>query len=114
MALLVWAAPAMAATTEQFVTSYALGPGAFASGTAHTGVDNSHKDGFGVTCPAVGQGYGGYTGNPNSGGNSTAGLNCGTGDRIWHPSGTASITLHGAVWNQTLGVQGVDFGRYTF
>ena len=103
------------ATTEQFLNSYVLGAGsAFASGSAHTNVANSHKDGFGVTCPAVAAGYGGLTGNPNSGGNFTAGSNCGTGDRIWHPNGTSCCTFHGAVWNQTFGAQAVDFGRYTW
>jgi len=65
----------------------------------------------GVSCPAVAAGYGGFTGNPNSGGSFTAGANCGSGDRIWYPNGTAGITFHGAVWNQTLSTGGVNFGR---
>jgi hypothetical protein len=114
LALFAAAAPAMALTTEEYVTSYPLGPGAYASGSAHTGVENSHKDSFGVTCPAVAAGYGAFTGSPNSGGNFTAGDMCGTGEKIWHPAGTASYTFHGAVWNQTLGTQAVYYGRYSW
>jgi len=114
LALFTAAAPAMA-TTEQFLNSYVLGSGsAFASGSAHTNVSNSHKDGFGVTCPAVAAGYGGFTPNPNSGGNFTAGSNCGTGDRIWYPAGTSCCTFHGAVWNNNFGSMAVTFGRYTW
>jgi len=53
-------------------------------------------------------------GEPNSGGTFTAGANCGSGDRIWYPNGTAGITFHGAVCNQTLRMVGVNVGRYTW
>lgn len=113
LGLLTAAAPAMA-TTEQYVTSYYLGPGAFASGSAHSGVSNTHKNGFHPTCPSVAAGYGGYVSNPTSGGNFTAGANCGTGDRIWYPNGTAGYYFHGAVWNQSFGLAAVNYGRYTW
>jgi hypothetical protein len=115
LALLATAAPAMATTTEQYIGFVDVGGFAsYASTSAHTGVDNSHKDGPGNICPAVAAGYAGYTGNPNSGGNFTAGSNCGTGDRIWHPSGTSCCTFHGAVWGNGPGSQTTYYGRYTW
>jgi hypothetical protein len=113
LALVAAAAPAMA-TTEEFVTSYALGPGAFASGSAHTKREQQSQGRLRGHVPGRRSRIRRVHGDPNSGGNFTAGSNCGTGDRIWNPSGTSCCTFHGAVWNQTLGVQAVTFGRYTW
>ena len=92
-------APAVAAT-EEWMTSSFIGAGlvAHASVSAHTGVSNTHKNGQ-PACPAVASGYSGSTTTPNSGGNFTAIGNCGDGDRIWNPNGTAGIFFHGAVYS---------------
>jgi hypothetical protein len=97
--LVASAAPAMAAT-EEWMTNSFIGAGevAWASVSAHSGVSNSHKNGDSA-CPAVASGYSGGTTTPNSGGNFTAIGNCGGGDRIWSPAGTAGIFFHGSVYS---------------
>jgi hypothetical protein len=115
--LFAGAAPAMA-TTEQFLVDQWLGNGpvAFASTSAHTSVDNAHKDSLTTyACPAVASGYAGGTVYPNSYGNFTAADNCGTGERTWHPAGTAGYTFHGAVYNpNTTSDAHIWYARYTW
>src|SRR5689334_1730961 len=110
---LVSAVPALAAT-EQYCSGTFTGAGAYASTSAHSGVSNSHVNGPNTECPAVAAGYAGRTTSPNGGDNFTATGNCGSGDRIWYPNGTANYYFHGAFTYGYPYQAYINYARYTW
>lgn len=94
---------AASAGVEQFMNDgQGLSAGnAKASGSAHSGVDVVFGSADHTFCPAVAQGYGGYTSSPFTGGNFTAYQSwaCGPRNQYWYPNGTANYYFHGAVYN---------------
>lgn len=93
-------ASSASAALETFMNYQGLSAGnAKASVSAHSGVVEIEVITDHTACPAVAQGYTGYTSTPFSGGNFTAYLNCGYPRAVWYPSGTSGIYFHGAVHN---------------
>lgn len=101
VALPLVAAPPTLAAVNQFMSYQSLGAGnAYASSLVKRGI--SQVDGVSnhTWCPALAQGYQGYTSSPNSGGNWTpTSTLCGTNYQYWRPNGTANIYFRGAAVN---------------
>lgn len=94
------ATPALAGADYFFMYRQYLEDGdAFASTSAHSGVDRIFKSSDHTTCPGVAQGYAGYTSSPNGGSHFTAYSACGPGRSNWYPAGTERYYFHGAVVN---------------
>lgn len=80
------------------------------SSTGHTGITSVYGDANHTWCPAVAQGYGGYTSTPFSGGHFTAYSSCGPHFQLWGPNGTSGIWFRGAVFNPN----GATFDTFTY
>jgi hypothetical protein len=94
------------ASSDQFMTNKGLSAyNAYASVSAHSGVTNVSTSASGVSCPALSQGWTGYTSVPNSydGSHWMAYINCGYGAVGWNPSGTANYYFHGTAYNPGTG-----------
>ena len=97
------ATPAASAGVDQFMNAgQGLSAGnAKSSSSAHSGVTIVRGSADHTFCPAVAQGYAGYTSTPFSGGNFTAyqSYTCGPRYREWRPNGTSNYYFRGAVYN---------------
>ena len=102
------------AASQVFMDEQGLSAGnAKASSSFHTRVYEIEGNANHTHCPAVAQGYGGYTSTPFSGGNFTAYLNCGPHYQFWLPHGTANTNFHGAEYNPNISTfDFFDYARY--
>lgn len=89
------------AANEVFMRDRDLSAGnAYGTVSSTMGVVQVDGYAFNTHCPAVEQGFTGYTSTPNSGGNFLAHEpTCGPYSQVWNPAGTSGITFHGAEYN---------------
>lgn len=100
LAMAVGASTAAAGNQTYMSNGQGLGAGnAYASGSSNTGVDLTRGYANHTHCPALAQGYGGYTSSPNGGGRWTGWSTCGPYFQEWLPNGTANYSFHGAEFN---------------
>lgn len=96
----MWWPASATAGYEHFMSNQGLSAGnAYASASAHSGVNGIWGYADHTHCPSYATGYSGYTSTPFTGGHFTAQGPCGPGYQGFYPTGLGSVYVRGAEFN---------------